>query len=224
MAPKRARVVSTQVGGYPDVIPRPNVRGLSHLISRWTILINTNTSYTQDQTHIQRRLIDVLSQATRDLGDQDELERAGILEAYHFRPPLPNGSYSRGTPVEKIEPPPPEMYTGGKTLFAFETAPNTHYLHEHIDLSLKHNWGEGAFALRINRHNFYEYIRRRIIEGTGWDPGRGLFIRIRRIRANMARSYLQKTLNTMTEEREKDFEKNELLQAGVPRTVVDQMA
>lgn len=222
MAPKRARVTSSWVGGYPDPIPAPQQRGLAHLRSRWTILINTNTSYAQNQIGVQRRLIDVLARATMDLGDQDELERAGILKAYHFQPPLPDGSFSRATPTQEIVPPPAEMYQGGKTLFAFETAPNTHYLHEHIDLVLNHTWGEGGFALHIDRKAFYEYIRRRIIEGTGWDPGAGLFIRIRRIRANMARSYLQKAV-TMSEADEKRFEDNELISAGVPAGVVRQM-
>jgi len=223
MSGRKRDFPSEWIGGYPDVDPtNAPKRKLTRLTSRWTILINTNTSYTQHQVHLQRRLIDVLARATIDLGSQNELERAHILEAYHFHPPNADGSYSKETPTELMVPQPIELYSGGKTRFVFETAPKKRFLHEHIDLSCHHAWGEGAFALKINRENFYEYIRRRIIEGTGWDPGRGLFIRIRRIRANMARSYLEKAI-TMTADEERMYNNRQLLEADVPQPVVNKL-
>lgn len=112
--------------------------------------------------------------------------------------------------------------------FTFETGSTTSYLHEHIDMTLNHRYGEGAIALKLNRNRFYDYIMGRLIREAGWNPRDGIFIRIRRVMAYMGKSYMQKQHADMrakaAEQKEHDIMR--LVDAGVPRdtarTLVEQ--
>lgn len=212
--PKRSTV--RQVGGMPPMIGTPITQKYDELRSRWTILINTNTAF-KDQRRFEN-VYRTLRQATMDLTEQDELERAHILEAYRFQPPLANGSLSRATPTELIAGA-TDPYQGSKVLFAFETGPDTSYLHEHIDMTLDHRYGPGAVALLLNKQAFYNYIMGRLIRDAGWDPAHKLFIRIRRVPAFMGKSYLRKQSENQEriEAEQRRFDIDTLVHSGIPR-------
>lgn len=173
------------------------------LRSRWMILINTNIDYEKiGDEGLFNRTMDCLENAANDLVNQrNELVRAGILVCYDFDP---NDRRSLVTPSI---PTPPNPYLHGSISQAFEDAPATGYLHQHIDLTLDHVYGEGAIALQLDRENLYFYIAQRLRLETGQDfarPGHKLFIRIRRIPANMAKSYLGKS-EQLSEARQGEF-------------------
>ncbi len=177
------------------------------LRSRWTILINTNTDYNKDLNLPFDETMDCLEHAAKDLINQEnEIVRAGILKCYNFDPNAP-----RSLVTPSIETP-RNPYQHGKLSQAFENAPGSNYLHQHIDLILDHTYGEGAIALQLDRVAFYNYISGRLLRDTGQDFTRAnhkLFIRIRRIPANMRRSYLSKSIH-QSEEDARQFEMNQL--------------
>lgn len=174
------------------------------LRSKWIILINTNVDYEKSGTGpaIFDRTMDCLESAANDLvNQQNELVRAGILVCYNFDP---NDRHSLVTP--SIETP-PNPYLHGSLSQAFENAPETGYLHQHIDLTLDHVYGEGAIALQLSRQALYNYIAGRLRTETGQDftrRGHKLFIRIKRMRANMAKSYLGKS-EQLSDARQAEF-------------------
>ncbi len=168
----------------------------SKLRSRWLILINTNIDYAIHQHLPFDETMDCLERAANDLiGVRNELVHSNILQCYTF---THKGRHSLGT---LMTPTPPHPYQHGKILQAFERAPTTNFLHQHIDLTLDHRYGEGAVALQLDRVMFYEYFAQRLFRETGqdfFDVGHKLFIRIKRVNANMAKSYLNKAI-TQTE-------------------------
>jgi len=192
-----------------------------NLRSRWMILINTNIDYEKHQHLPFDETMDCLEKAANDLvNQQNELVKAHILKYYHF---THKGRHSLGSRMTET---PPNPYTHGKVLQAFERAPNTNYLHQHIDLTVDHSYGEGAFALQLDRMMFYEYIAQRLYRETGQDffqHGHELFIRIRRVNANMAKSYLNKAI-TQSEIDAAKYEKNQMLTAPwVSKSTVDML-
>ena len=189
-------------GSGTDVGPKYKI-----LRSRWMILVNTNTDYNKDQTLPFDETMNCLERAANDLINQEnEIVRAGILKCFNFDP---NARRSLVTP--SIETP-RNPYQNGKLSQVFEAAPGSNYLHQHIDLTLDHVYGDGAIALQLNNKALYNYIAGRLLHDTGQDftrAGRKLFIRIRRIPANMMKSYFAKG-TYQSEEDARRFEMNQL--------------
>lgn len=218
--PRKRTFDYQRVGHNPPMVAQPMERKYTMLRSRWSILINTNMSF-QNQAQFDR-VIEVMDRATADLtNERNELERANIVQAYHFNPPTSTGSYSKTRPTQLL-PNHPDPYFHAKARAAFETSLGSNYLHEHIDLTLDHIYGPGAVALKLNSRNLRAYFMERLVREANWDPGRQLFIRIKRMRANMARSYLSKQIE-QSEQEARMFEDREALDAGIPQTIITRM-
>lgn len=189
------RTFATQtVGTRPQrkaISKKASERKYRYLRSRFIILVNTNIDFDKHQNLPFDETIDTLERAMNDLINQsNELVKANILKCYSFNPDDPT---SLGT---LLIPTPPNPYQHGKLYQAFETSTSSNYLHQHVDLTLDHTYGENAIALQLDRKALYQYLAQRLLKSTKLDffKDRRLFIRIKRVPANMAKSYLAKSI------------------------------
>lgn len=206
--PARARHTIREYGSGGRGAGRAR-RRFANLKSRWIIVINTNRNYVGHDDY-RDIIVDQLRRLTVNLLETEQVFYQNIVEAFRFGPP---GSHT--VTDERIHPAgPAQLYERGELSYAFEIGGRNGALHEHIDLVMVHQNGEGAHALRMNVANLREYFQEGFVRGVNpqlpdkqkfpryVDTQRAaLFISVRQVRADMMDEYMDKDIYISEEDK-----------------------
>lgn len=180
--PPKARIREIQSGLHASK-PSVKVPGqrVAFLASRWHILVNTNHKFTSNPR--MQACIQALRDATQALPTPVyEIKNWNMLKFFEWiafgkkaRDPIEDNTALYDTAIRKI-----------KMVYVFEKGPINDFLHEHIDIQINHN-----SCLQFNHKNVYAYFAKAL---EGFPEITGLFIRIKRVKADMTNSYFKKNM------------------------------
>ncbi len=161
----------------------PKVRGqrVAFLASRFHILVNTNYKFTSEAR--MQACIGALRAATQALPTPIyELKNWDMLKFFEWiafgkkaKLPIEDSAHLYDTAIRKI-----------KMVYVFEKGPINDFLHEHIDIQINHD-----SCIQFNHKQVYAYFSEAL---KGFPEITSLFIRIKRVKADMTNSYFKKNM------------------------------
>ena len=181
MPPKaRIREIPNVIQAHKPTITKPGQR-VAFLASRFHILINTNHKFTSDKR--LQACIQALRSATQALPTPIyEIKNWNMLKFFEWisfgkkaRLPIEDNTTLYDTAIRKI-----------KMVYVFEKGPINDYLHEHIDIQINHN-----SCVQFNHKQVYAYFANALKD---FPEITSLFIRIKRVKADMTNSYFKKNM------------------------------
>lgn len=170
-----------EIAGAVGERTRKKPRKLAWLASRFHILINTNHDFTLSPQRADE-VREWLRRRTKALPPPIyELEHRDMLKFYDWA--------AQGVPASKPRASAQDyrdLVESVRLVFVFETGGETGYLHEHIDMQINH-----YSCVKMDAKNFTAYFRELEEE---FPEIRGMFIRIKRVKADMTESYFSKNM------------------------------